>query len=109
MDDYISRQSAIKTALTFFVEYLGGAFHEDMQAKLKRRFEEIPSSYVQPVVRCKYCKHSTEWYGDRRRCFLWCEDGISVFEDGFCNYWEMKDGKRSGWVYGQTNSGRIIG
>lgn len=43
MDDHISRRVAIETALTFFVEYLGGAFHEDMQAILKKRFEEVPS------------------------------------------------------------------
>ena len=40
------------------------------------------------VGRCKYCQHSIEWYGDKRKCFLWCEDGIDVFEDGYCNYWE---------------------
>lgn len=51
---------------------------------------------IQPTVRCKDCKHSTEWYGDRRRCFLWCEDGISVFEDGFCNYWDQKDNEQNG-------------
>jgi Zn finger protein HypA/HybF involved in hydrogenase expression len=45
----------------------------------------------QPVIRCKYCKHSIEWYGDKRRCFLWNENGIDVFEDGFCNYGKMRD------------------
>lgn len=53
--------------------------------------DSLPSTDVQPVVRCKDCKHSTEWYRDKRRCFLWCEDGIDVFEDGFCNYWDRKD------------------
>lgn len=49
MDDYVSRNDAIKTALTFFVEYLGGAFREDMQAILKKQFEEVPSADVIPV------------------------------------------------------------
>ena len=42
------------------------------------------------LVRCKDCKHSEEWYGDKRRCFLWHESGIDVFEDGFCNYGKRK-------------------
>ena len=42
------------------------------------------------VVRCKYCEHSGKWYGDKRRCFLWHESGIDVFEDGFCNYGKRK-------------------
>lgn len=47
---------------------------------------------VDPVVRCMDCKHSEHWYGDRDRCFLWVEDGIGVFEDGFCSYGERKGG-----------------
>lgn len=47
------------------------------------------------IIHCKDCKHSEHWYRDRRRCFLWNEDGVSVFDDGFCNYGERKerDGK----------------
>lgn len=46
---------------------------------------------VVEVVRCKDCKHSEHWYRDKRRCFLWVEDGIDVFEDGFCNYAKRKE------------------
>ena len=42
------------------------------------------------IVRCKECEHSKEWYGDKRRCFMWHESGIDVFEDGFCNYGKRK-------------------
>lgn len=38
------------------------------------------------LIRCKYCENSKPWYGNRRLCFLWNEEGASVFEDGFCNY-----------------------
>lgn len=38
------------------------------------------------IIRCKDCKHSEHWYRDKRRCFLWHETGIDVFEDGYCNY-----------------------
>lgn len=50
----------------------------------------IPSA--QPdIIRCKECKHSDHWYKDKRRCFLWHESGIDVFEDGFCNYAKRKE------------------
>lgn len=45
------------------------------------------------VVRCKDCKNSEPWYGDKSRCFLWHETGIDVFNDGFCNYGERQEGR----------------
>ena len=42
--DTISRQDAIDAALTFFVEFLGGAFHEDDQRKLIALYEQLPSA-----------------------------------------------------------------
>lgn len=59
------------------------------------RIRVLPSADAVEVVRCKDCKHSTEWYRDKRRCFLWNENGISVFEDGFCNYGERKDDEQN--------------
>lgn len=48
------------------------------------------------LIRCKNCKNSEHWYRDRRRCFLWSEDGVSVFDDGFCNYAERRqDGQNN--------------
>ena len=52
-----------------------------------------PTIEAVPVVRCKDCKHSESWYGDKSRCFLWHETGIDVFNDGFCNYGERKEGR----------------
>ena len=57
-------------------------------------FGTIPSEVItgelssaQPeVIRCKDCKHSEHWYRGKRRCFLWHEEGIDVFEYGYCNY-----------------------
>lgn len=46
---------------------------------------------VAELIRCKDCKHSESWYRDRRRCFLWDEGGVSVWDDGFCNYAERKE------------------
>ena len=54
--------------------------------------DRMPTVDAVPVVRCMDCKYSEHWYGDRNRCFLWVEDGIGVFEDGFCSYGERKGG-----------------
>ena len=43
------------------------------------------------VVRCKDCKYAEHWYGDKARCFLWSENGIDVFEDGYCNYGKRRE------------------
>ena len=50
----------------------------------------IQPSAEPEIIRCKDCKNSEHWYRDRRRCFLWSENGVSVFDDGFCNYAERK-------------------
>lgn len=54
--------------------------------KLLMRLLDGTASAQSEIVRCKDCKNSEHWYWDRRRCFLWAEEGISVFDDGFCNY-----------------------
>ncbi len=48
MSDYISRQAAIQTVLEFIVEYLGGAFDEDLQKKLMERMNILPPT--QPEI-----------------------------------------------------------
>ena len=53
--------------------------------RMRQWFQHEPE-----IVRCKDCKHSEFWYRDKRRCFLWHEEGIDVFEDGFCNYAERR-------------------
>lgn len=43
------------------------------------------------VVRCQNCDYAKHWYGDKAKCFLWSENGIDVFEDGYCNYGKRKE------------------
>lgn len=57
---------------------------------LEELIDEQPDALPE-IIRCKECKHSEHWYKDKRRCFLWAEDGIDVFEDGYCNYAEGKE------------------
>ena len=43
-DDLINRQAAIDTSLEFFVEFLGGALHENAQKELMARIQRLPSA-----------------------------------------------------------------
>lgn len=67
MSDLISRQNAINTSLGFFVEFLGGALHEDVQKELIARFQDLPSAqperkkghwiYNSPItMKCDQCE-----------------------------------------------------
>ena len=58
---------------------------------IEQAVNEQPTVDAVPVIRCKDCKNSEPWYADKHRCFLWSEDGIDVFDDGFCNYAERKE------------------
>ena len=87
--DCISRQDAVSRFSDLLMVELKGKRLPTWD-EVYNAMQDVPSA--QPVVQCKYCKHSTEWYRERR-CFLWNENGISVFEDGFCNYWDQKDGE----------------
>ena len=87
-DDTISKQAAIDIC-NFAIDLWRGQLGEGIVIAVRKRIEQLPS--VQPeIVRCKDCKNSEHWYRDRRRCFLWAEDGVSVFDDGFCNYAERR-------------------
>lgn len=89
MDDLVSRQAAIEVIDAVFpVDPMKSEYAQGIAcgaALSKTYVEQLPS--VQPeIIRCKDCKYSEHWYRDKRRCFLWVEDGIDVFDDGFCNY-----------------------
>ena len=68
-------------------KYTGYALSAD---EVAMAVENAPTIDAVEVVRCKDCKYSEHWYKDKRRCFLWNEAGIDVFEDGFCNYAERR-------------------
>lgn len=69
---------------------LDGVINPYERISISRWLDDAQTVDAVPVVRCKDCKNSEHWYRDRRRCFLWSEDGVSVFDDGFCNYAERK-------------------
>ncbi len=73
------------------IEILQANYPDACFEQLRDAVDVAISALKQPeIIRCKDCKNSEHWYRDRRRCFLWSEDGVSVFDDGFCNYAERK-------------------
>ena len=76
---------------TAFAELSDDEYVELCESIINDIKKYLDAEKTQPeIIRCKNCKHSERWYGNRRRCFLWSEDGNSVFDDGFCNYAEKK-------------------
>ena len=53
--------------------------------------DNIPAADVVEVVRCKDCAYCEHWYRDKGLCALWAENGIDVFEDGFCSYGKRRE------------------
>lgn len=74
-------------------EYDGTSFFDEKEWAENKRDALALLKELEAVVHCHDCKHSEHWYGDKRRCFMWHEDGIDVFEDGFCNYGKRQEGR----------------
>lgn len=88
-NDCIDRQAAIETVRKCAVKEVTPAYMLIDRAEAMTELMMLPS--VQPdIIHCKDCKHSEHWYRDKSRCFLWHEEGIDVFEDGFCSYAERR-------------------
>lgn len=87
--DTIDRQAAIDIAKDLLIQM--EEYHQYNQAINNYCTELVKLPPAQPeIIRCKDCKYCEHWYADKGRCFLWHEDGIDVFEDGFCNYVERR-------------------
>lgn len=83
MDDYISREA-------FKRKYLCCGYLPEMPGK---EFDEFPAADVEPVVRCRECKH---WCFETGLCNLHSNFSKSVLhffdEYDFCSYGERKEG-----------------
>lgn len=96
MYDLIDRQAAIDAVTAWLHKAFNplnrSKYNEgeiDAYKTVLSELKKMPSAQPE-IIRCKECKHSEHWYRDRRRCFLWAENGVSVFDDGFCNYAERR-------------------
>lgn len=87
MDDYISREA-------FKRKYLCCGYLPEMPEK---EFDEFPAADVEPVVRCRECKHHY-WVQEPchgksvHYCKLPHMSGVEVFKEFFCYYGERKEG-----------------
>lgn len=96
MPEYIEREALLrhKTLIPGFIgEYV-----------LVERIKEAPAADVEPVVRCKDCKHyhaSEGWCDEHSsfidgrgvKCHPWESSEWRMFnEDDFCSYGERKEG-----------------
>lgn len=86
MADLIDRQAAIDAINRPY----GGCYTEQAKGFAVYQILSVPSAQLTEIIHCKDCKHSEHWYRDKARCFLWHEEGIDVFENGFCNYGEKR-------------------
>lgn len=77
-DEYISREAALMKLM-----------QDRCSAKNLQSISEMPAADVAEVVRCKYCKHRTE-YGN---CGHPRQKGIlpSAYPFDFCSYGERRD------------------
>ena len=79
--DLINRQAVIDTSLEFFVEFLGGAFHENAQKELMARIQRLPSAQPETAKRIvgKSRDGMTMWY----QCDM-CNEPVDE-KDTFCS------------------------
>ena len=87
MKDLIERQAAIDTSLEFFVEFLGGAFHENAQKELITRFQRL-SSVQTREVKCEKC-----YWSDEKGCSIFCRAwNRYTAHSGYCHQYADKKG-----------------
>ena len=101
--DLISRQAALDEALTFFVEYLGGAFDEDSQMLLAQRMNSISFADITETELCEKCQEATERVlnnqGERIKELEaaetsgeWVKNDNGIYVCGNCGYMPSSEG-----------------
>ena len=90
-NDCISRREAIKTALEFIVEYLGGAFDEDFQKKMIERMNALPSAESK-IIYCRDCMYKMlDTSGDEWICSHPSNNAWRITADHYCGYAEGRE------------------
>jgi DNA-directed RNA polymerase subunit RPC12/RpoP len=81
MNDLISRQEAIETALEYQVEYCGAAFDKKMQEGMIKKLKDIPSAESVKREECEYViTKGKAGYHEEYKCsacgdsFYWSQD-----------------------------------
>ena len=101
MAEYIEREALLK-AMSYHNYYPKGKHFLKGIETAEEIIEHFPAADVQPVVRCKDCKHfHLDYFGEvngvniivaHEICDLWAE-GCRTTQDTFCSNGVRKDGK----------------
>lgn len=84
MTDYIKREDAI--------EAFDPSQRRDWYTPwIVETLEGLPSADAVPVVRCKDCRHWTEWGSNTGSCSRFALDWIGTDADDFCSMAERRD------------------
>ena len=94
MAEYIKRGSAIDAVLDVFYDTTDIDLSGE---KLEAAILNVPAADVEPVVRCRECKHhywvQETCHGKRvHYCKIPHMSGVEVFKEFFCYYGERKEG-----------------
>ena len=96
MDDYISREALIDRLSKKLSACNPGTFSEMCYADAIETVKHLPAADVEPVVRCRECKHHY-WVQEPchgksvHYCKLPHMSGVEVFKEFFCYYGKRKD------------------
>ena len=105
MAEYIEREAAIAALDEFRLNETVSKYATVMQCKAARDaisratkvLESLPAADVEPVVRCRECKHHY-WVQEpcHGKSVHYCKiphmRGIEIFKEFFCYYGERKEG-----------------
>ena len=101
MDEYIKREAAIERLKKNLYASNPGSFSYLCFQDAINSVQEIPAADVEPVVRCRECKHHY-WVHEPchgksvHYCKLPPMRGIEIFKEFFCYYGERKEGAGNG-------------
>ena len=88
MSRYINAEhfdSRIRAAGGFAEEELTEDFKDGVLTVLEMLKTE-PTADVTEVVRCRDCRYSEPWYGDKSLCSFWSDGAkTSVYNDDYCS------------------------
>lgn len=89
MDDLISRQTALDTAIEAADRWDGG-YSSEREGIIRKFFDKVPAAQPE-IIRCKDCKHRDK-YGC---CKYWkglamADIPIATDDNDFCSYAEQK-------------------
>lgn len=101
MAEYIEREKAINEVLSCF-DVEDSIFSDATVMAIGFKIKDIPAADVQPVVRCKDCKHfHLDYFGEvnganiivaHEICDLWA-GGCRTMQNAFCSNGVRKDGE----------------